>query len=357
MMKKNWFDSKVQEFSSIGGYQKPELNENSLKLDSNENYVLSKQFQNDIVSGARKNSDVREYPLGGVERLIQMISKFVKVPSSMIGIGNGSDQILDLILSNFASKQTKVLTSNPTFGFFEERCKLYSIPLIRIPFSNEMKLDVEEFIKESKNADILYLDSPNNPTGFQFSKIEIKKLIKSFEGMIIIDEAYGEFSNSSVLSLVKKYPNIILVKTLSKAFGLAGLRIGYMIADKKFTEVFSNVIQYPYPLNTLAIECGILAIEKSKQIISIFEVIKKQRARIIQNLKKYDAFDVFDSNANFVLFDAKGADTRVYNALIEQGISIRKLGKLTSHKGCLRVTIGTPDMNSKFLLAIRDLIE
>ena len=134
-MKKNWFDSKVKEFSSIGGYQKPQLNENSLKLDSNENYVLSKQFQNDIVSGARKNSDVREYPLGGVERLIQMISKFVKVPSSMIGIGNGSDQILDLILSNFASKQTKVLTSNPTFGFFEERCKLYSIPLIAIPFA------------------------------------------------------------------------------------------------------------------------------------------------------------------------------------------------------------------------------
>jgi len=100
-----------------------------------------------------------------------------------------------------------------------------------------------------------------------------------------------------------------------------------------------------------------LAIEKSKQIIPIFEVIKKQRARIIKNLKKYDAFDVFDSNANFVLFDAKGADTRVYNALIEQGISIRKLGKLASHKGCLRVTIGTPDMNSKFLLAIRDLIE
>ncbi len=104
-MKKNWFDSKVEEFSSIGGYQKPQLNENSLKLDSNENYVLSKQFQNDIISGAKKNSDVREYPLGGVERLIQMISKFVKnTPQSMIGIGNGSDQILDLILSKFCIK-------------------------------------------------------------------------------------------------------------------------------------------------------------------------------------------------------------------------------------------------------------
>jgi len=220
-MKKNWFDSKVKEFSSIGGYQKPPLNENSLKLDSNENYVLSKQFQNDIVSCARKNSDVREYPLGGVERLIQMISKFVKVPSSMIGIGNGSDQILDLILSNFASKQTKVLTSNPTFGFFEERCKLYSIPLIAIPFSDDMKLDIEQFIKESKNADILYLDSPNNPTGFQFSKIEIKRLIKSFDGLIIIDEAYGEFSDYSLSSLVKTQSNLIVVRTLSKSFGMA----------------------------------------------------------------------------------------------------------------------------------------
>ena len=159
-MKKNWFDSKVKEFSLIGGYQKPPLNENSVKLDSNENYVLSKQFQNDIVSEARKNSDVREYPLGGVERLIQMISKFVKVPTSMIGIGNGSDQILDLILSNFASKQTKVLTSNPTFSFFEERCKLYSIPLIAIPFSDDMKLDVNKFLKESKNADMQNINFP-----------------------------------------------------------------------------------------------------------------------------------------------------------------------------------------------------
>ena len=154
-MKKNWFKEKTKKFSLIGGYEKPELNQNALKLDSNENYVISKQFQNDVITSARKNSDVREYPLGGVERLIKMISKFVKIPSSMIGVGNGSDQILDLILCNFASKQTKILISNPTFGFFEERCKLYSIPLIAIPFSNDMKLDIKDFVKKSKNADIL----------------------------------------------------------------------------------------------------------------------------------------------------------------------------------------------------------
>ncbi len=355
-MKKNWFKEKTKKFSSIGGYQKPGLNQNALKLDSNENYVISKQFQNDIISSARKASDVREYPLGGVERLIQMISKFVKVPSSMIGVGNGSDQILDLILSNFASKQTKILTSNPTFGFFEERCKLYSIPLIAIPFSNDMKLDIKDFVKQSKNADILYLDSPNNPTGFQFSKNELQRLIKSFNGLIIIDEAYGEFGDYSLSSMVKTQENLIVVQTLSKSFGLAGLRLGYFIANKKFTKIFMDVLQYPYPLSTITIESGILALKKLKPMKNAAINIKLERKRIIKNLQKYDSFQVFDSKANFVLFDAQGIYKRVHSALAEQGISTRKLGKIGNHGGCLRVTIGTKEMNSKFLLAIRDLL-
>ncbi len=178
-MKKGWFQKKVSEFSNLSGYKKPELYQGVLKLDSNENFVIPKQFQQDLINNARKNSDIREYPLGGTERLIQALAKFLKVPTSMIGIGNGSDQILDLILANFASKKTKVLTSIPTFGFFEERCKLYSIPTIKIPFSKDMKLDLKDFQAKLKNANILYLDSPNNPTGFQFSKKDLKNLSKS----------------------------------------------------------------------------------------------------------------------------------------------------------------------------------
>ncbi|MFB5615901.1 MAG: histidinol-phosphate transaminase [Nitrosopumilus sp.] len=355
-MKKNWFEDKIKIFNSIGGYQKPELVQDSVKLDSNENYVIPKQFQNDIISSARKNSDIRSYPLGGVERLINAISKFTKISSSMIGVGNGSDQILDLILSNFASKETKVLTSNPTFGFFEERCKLYNIPLIAIPFSDDMKLDIADFIKQSKKADILYLDSPNNPTGFQFSKSQLQKLVKSFDGLVIIDEAYGEFSEYSLSNMVKTQNNLIVVQTLSKSFGLAGLRLGYFIANKKFTEAFMNVLQYPYPVSTITIESGIEALEKSSVMKDTIDNIKTERKRIIETLQKYDAFDVFDSKANYVLFDAHGAYKRVYAALSEQGISIRKLGKIGNHDGCLRVTIGTKEMNSKFLLAIRDLL-
>ena len=353
----NWFEKKVIELSKLQGYQKPEKQSETLKLDSNENFVISKQFQKDLIDAAKKNSDVREYPLGSLEKLVIALSKFLKVSPAMIGVGNGSDQILDLLLSNFCNKKTRVLTSEPTFGFFEERCKLYSIPTVKIPFSKDMTLDLEKFLQKSKNADLLYLDSPNNPTGFQFSKKELEKLIKNFAGPVIIDEAYVEFADFSILNLVKTQKNLIVVKTFSKEFGLAGLRLGYFIANKTLIDVFSRVIQYPYPLNTIAIESGILALQKSKLMYESATLIKKERKRIIENLRKTETFEVFDSKANFVLFDAKGADRRIHTALIEQGISVRKLGKIGKHEGCLRVTVGTKEMNSKFLLAIRDLLQ
>ncbi len=355
-MKKNWFQKKISEYSKLKGYQKPEKYSEVLKLDSNENFVIGKQFQLDLIQNARNMSDVRVYPLGHGEKLVFALSGFLKIPQNMIGIGNGSDQILDLFLANFATKQTRVLTSEPTFGFFEERCKLYSIPTIKIPFSKDMTLDVNKFLAKSKNADILYLDSPNNPTGFQFPKKDLEKLVKRFNGLIIIDEAYGEFGDYSLINLAKSNENLIVVQTFSKAFGLAGLRLGYFVANNKIIDIFTRVIQYPYPLNSIAIEAGILALQKSKIISDITKTIKKERKRIIENLRKYNAFEVFDSKANFVLFDAKGADSRVFTALIEQGISIRKLGKIGKHEGCLRVTVGTKEMNSKFLLAIRDLL-
>lgn len=121
-MTKKQLTSKIDELAQLQGYQKPEYHSGVLKLDSNENFVINKQLQQDLINWAQKNSDVREYPLGRSERLIESIANYVHLPKQMVGIGNGSDRILDIILSNFASKKTKILTSNPTFGFFEERC-------------------------------------------------------------------------------------------------------------------------------------------------------------------------------------------------------------------------------------------
>ena len=350
----SWFENRLQRLAAKDGYQKPDVSHGSLKLDSNENYVIPEQIGKELVSGAK--TDVRRYPLGGTQRLIEAISRFVKVPPSMIGVGNGSDQILDMILGNFASKKTRILTSKPTFGFFENRCKMYCIPVIGVPFSDDMKLDMNEFLKESEKADMIYLDSPNNPTGFQFAKTEMQHMIKSFKGLIIIDEAYGEFGSYSVSNMAKTQDNLITVRTLSKSFGLAGLRLGYFVSSSKFADVFNRVIQYPYPLSTISIEAGIMALNKPRHIRDATRSIRTERRRIINTLRKYNTFEVFDSKANFVLFDAHGSYKRIYTALSEQGISIRQLGRIGNHQGCLRVTVGTREMNSRFLLAVRDLL-
>ena len=355
-MKADWFKKKVDELSKLKGYKKPDKYSNVIKLDSNENYAVKREFTLDLINQTQRSLDVREYPLGGTERLVAALSDYTKIPPEMIGVGNGSDQIIDLILTNFASTETKILTSEPTFGFFEERCKLYSIPTIRIPFTNRMTLDIEKFISNAKKAKILYLDSPNNPTGFQFTKNELEQLIREFEGLVIIDEAYVEFADYSVLDLTKKVDDLIVLRTLSKSFGLAGLRIGYFVANKKVADVFNRVIQYPYPLNTIAIESGILALQKSKYFLDVANQIKKERSRIIEKLRAMKVFEVYDSNANFVLFVARGSSQRIYKALIEQGILVKNLGKIGEHEGCLRVTVGSEEMNSKFLSAIRDLL-
>lgn len=355
-MRRGWFEERVRQHSAAAGYQKPELVRDAVKLDSNENYVIPRQFQQEAISGARKAADVREYPLGGTERLIAAIARFAGVPAGMVGVGSGSDQILDLILANFASAKTRVLTSDPTFAFFEERCRLYSVPVTAVPFSDGMRLEIDDFLEESKKADILYLDSPNNPTGFQFPRASLRKLVRSFEGLVIIDEAYGQFGNYSVSGMARSQDNLVVVQTLSKSFGLAGLRIGYLVAGREFAEVFNRVIQYPYPLSAISIEAGILALERSGHMREAAEAIKAERRRIIETLGRYEAFEVFDSKANFVLFDARGSYRRVYKALSEQGIAIRQLGRIGGHEGCLRVTVGTREMNSRFLLAVRDLL-
>ena len=205
------FQKKLNELSKLSGYEKPKKISGSLKLDSNENFVIGKQFQSDLINAAKKRCDIREYPLGGTEKLIANLSKYLKVPSNMIGVGNGSDQILDLFLANFCTRKTRILTSEPTFAFFEERCKLYGVKMIKVQFSDGMRLDVDQFLSKSKNADLIYIDSPNNPTGFQFSKQDIQKIIKKFNGPIIIDEAYGEFSDYSVVNLVKNNDNLIVI--------------------------------------------------------------------------------------------------------------------------------------------------
>jgi len=229
------FQKKLNELSKLSGYEKPKKISGSLKLDSNENFVIGKQFQSDLINAAKKRCDIREYPLGGTEKLVVKLSEYLKVPSNMVGVGNGSDQILDLFLANFCTRKTRILTSEPTFAFFEERCKLYGVKMIKVPFSDGMTLDVDQFLSKSKNADLIYIDSPNNPTGGVVDKNQIKKIIQIASSWpncaIISDEIYDEINflgnHYSVAALSENVP-VITLYGVSKIYYVSGWRIGYI---------------------------------------------------------------------------------------------------------------------------------
>lgn len=367
-------------YAAVSGYEKPDppppLPAASspparaaayLKLDSNENMAMPRQFQADLLRAARRAVDVREYPLGGEERLARAIARHLRVPASSVGIGSGSDQVLDQLLAAFVAggRGGRVLATSPTFSFFEDRCRLYSVPVTSVPYSDDMTLDAGALRAACRSfagggrrgaPRMLYLDMPNNPTGFQLGRADLEDIATAFDGLVVIDEAYAEFAGYTAVRWTRRIDNLAVVRTFSKSFGLAGLRLGYFAAGGRLAEAYNRAVRYPYPVSSLAIEAGIEALRRSGQAREVADLVRRERARVARELRSHGAFDVFDSSANFVLFDAGGAHRRVHAALAEQGISIRRLGRIGRREGCLRVTIGTREMNSRFLLAVRDLL-
>lgn len=364
-------DRLAARYAAMPGYEKPaappQLGPRGyLKLDSNENMAMPRQFQADVLRAARMSVDVREYPLGGGERLAAAIARHLRVPAPSVGIGSGSDQVLDQMLSAFvAGTGARVLTTSPTFGFFEERCRLYSVPVTAVPYSDDMTLDADALLRACRSfgrgaprgaPGMLYLDMPNNPTGFQLGRADLEAAASSFDGLVVVDEAYAEFADYTAARWTRDMENLAVVRTFSKSYGLAGLRLGYFAAGGRIAEAYNRAVGYPYPVSSLTVEAGIEALRRSAQARGVADLVRRERARVARELRSHAAFDVFDSKANFVLFDAGGAHRRVHAALAEQGISIRRLGRVGRREGCLRVTIGTREMNSRFLLAVRDLL-
>ena len=349
-----WYDRLVKKYAALEGYEQPAAR-GEHRMDSNENFAIPRGYQ-DQALGARTPADVRAYPAGGAAKLARALARRLRVPASRVCVGNGSDQLLDMLLCFFAGPGTPLTTSDPTFSFFEARCKLYGVPVRRVPFSDDMTLDPDDVRAQMRRSRMLYLDSPNNPTGFQFTRGQLDCVLDGYEGLAVIDEAYAGFGRPSAVPLTSKHDNLIVTGTLSKSHGLAGLRAGYMVAPPDIASVFNGVLQYPYPLGSLSVEAAVGALSRPEPVYSAAKLVRSERARVARELRRLSAVEAFDSQANFVLFDAGGAEKRVYTALLEQGVSVRRVGRIGRHAGCLRVTVGTREMNSRFLLAMRDLL-
>ena len=342
MKVKDIFDN----IARLEGYRKPKVYSNKLKLDTNENIAMPKWLIDEAL--ANSSADVRAYP-SNYDSLIRELARYARVKKDCIAIGNGSDQIIDLLLASIAKDGIKSITIKPTFSFYTARCRLHSLALEEIPLDDDMDIDADAII-DSK-ADICYISSPNNPTGNQFDKQDMVRIIDNFDGLILIDEAYVEFADYSLKDIAVKRDNVVVLRTMSKAFGLAGLRIGYAIANQSLIDTFNNIIQYPYPLSSIAINAAIFMLKNKDKVLSIVNNVKRERRRVYDSINSL-GLKAYRSDANFVMFNA---DKKIFNRLLRNGIIVKDLGFING-RYCLRVTVGDRKINDEFIDALRRCI-
>ena len=354
---KNWLSEKLDNISKFDSYNRPNKNIGSLKLDANENFALKKKFILDIAIQAAKVTDLREYPLDQFQEIYRQLAKYTGINKKYLAVGNGSDQIIELILS-IISKGQRVTIFTPTFSYFINRCKLHELTVYRVPLSRENNtLHKIEFLESAKLSDIVYICSPNNPTGNQFDKQMILEIIDSLEDkLILLDEAYVEFADYSLLPYAPKYDNVIILRTLSKAFGLAGARVGYLVANERFAQVFRSSIQSPYPLNSLSLTIAGIVLSQYNYVNKTIKMIKEERTRVFYQLARLQGIKPFESNANFIFFESFNKYEAILKSLKKERLVVKAFGNVEGRKGCIRVTIGTKNMNDKFLQSIEKSI-
>ncbi len=319
-----------------------ELSKDMIFLDANEN-----PFEN----------GVNRYPDPHQTSVKKELSKLKNIPLSQILLGNGSDEVLDLIFRAFCEpKQDNIITLPPTYGMYKVLANINNIEENEVLLTNNFEPNVDEILKVADaNSKLLFLCSPNNPTGNSFSAKKVEKLLNSFNGLVVIDEAYIDFSSEkSWLSRLEEFPNLIITQTLSKAYGMAGIRLGVCYASEEIIRVL-NKIKPPYNVNELTQQRALKRILTKNKVKKEIETILEQREKLIVKLKLISIIEkVYPTDANFVLIKVDDASKR-YIQLIEKGIVIRNRTNQPLCENTLRLTIGTKSENIKLINAFKDL--
>jgi histidinol-phosphate aminotransferase len=288
--KNSWLNDNIKRIAWLNHYTKPEKVEGVIKLDSNENFALDRDFVAGVAAEAAKQVDLREYPLDQMDELYARLAKYAGVSVKCVAVGSGSDQIIELLLSTLGGRRATVFS--PTFSYFINRCKLHGIKVYQVPLEPDFTLDKKAFVKTARRSDLIYICSPNNPTGNQLDRQEMIEVVDSLEDrLVLIDEAYVDFADYSLSGDAIKRNNVIVLRTLSKAFGLAGARVGYIVSNRKFVRIFRSIIQSPYPISTLslAIASGILA--DADQVKRTIKYVRLERERVFARLSKIDGME------------------------------------------------------------------
>jgi histidinol-phosphate aminotransferase len=308
--------------------------------------------------------DANENPYGNLNRypdpyqkkLKAAISELKGMPADNLFLGNGSDEIIDLCFRIFCNPGTdKVITFTPTYGMYEVSASVNDINVIKIPLNEDFQIEITKVEPwfSNKNVKLVFICSPNNPTGNSMRYSDIEYIVSRFNGVVVIDEAYIDFSDSqSFIKMIRKYPNLVVMQTFSKAFGLASARVGMAWADRVIIQYF-NKIKPPYNISTLNQETVLRKLEKVEEFKKQVSRLRREKERLIYRLEKLKITEkIFPSDSNFLLVKVINADL-IYNMLVKRNIIVRNRSSIIDN--CLRITIGTPSENNKLIAALKSI--
>ena len=328
----------------------------SLKLNANENLFLQKSFLQEILIEASKETDPRVYPDLEDQRLSKKIARLHNLTKDQIILGSGGDQLIDLILSSLMRPRETLLAVTPTFSMYPRMAKIKELCLKRYNVDKSFGIDSGGVLSSSKDVDMIIICNPNNPTSNQFPKSTILEIVDGFDNIVLVDEAYAEFGRYSLANETAKRDNLIVLRTFSKAYGLAGLRLGYAITNAYLAKTLSKKYLMPYAVPNFVLRAGAKILDKQPMISGIVETIKQEREDTTKSLNGINGVTAFQSDTNFVLFNTDKGYEEVYKRLLKRGIIIRKIGKVPGYDNCLRVTVAPKEIMEKFLEELREVM-
>ena len=302
------------------------------------------------------NAPYNRYPDPMQWTLKARISEIKGVPVASIFLGNGSDEPIDLLLRAFCEPgKEKMLTTDPTYGMYQVAAEVNNVACVKVPLRDDFSLDLPALLARIDDATkLIYLCSPNNPTGNSLGHDAIREVLRRFGGIVVVDEAYIDFSaGPSFLRELGEWPNLVVLQTLSKAWGCAAIRLGMAFASPEIIGVL-NKIKYPYNVNLLTQEKALELLDEDRMHRQLAQILQ-ERTRLRRDLSAIPLVRrIYPTDANFLLVDVGDADG-VYHKLVEEGIIVRNRNRVTLCRGCLRITVGTPVEDDKLLAALRTM--
>lgn len=325
-----------------------------VKLNQNESpYDLPAPLKRKILARLGR-LDWNRYPSPYADGLRSKIARRVGWKASGVLLANGSNVLTQALVASTAVKG-KVLISDPTFSLYGLYGALFANRVYRVPAAKDFSLDRKAIIRALRRSrpDIIFIANPNAPTGTPTPTADLEAIVRAARCLVVVDEAYYPFSGATLLRRLRRYPNLILLRTLSKAFSLGGARVGYLLGDPKVIAQVQKVVP-PFCLNALSEAVAETVIESPRYVDRIVKEIIAEREKVYEALTELPGITPYPSAANFILFRAKQPQS-IFKGLLKKGILIRDVSDRGRLKNCLRVTIGTPAENKKFLNAMKKI--